>query len=203
MSKASNYSVSLIPKAVLLALTFVLSGCELVPDGFLTTTTEPVEDVGPEASICLTKPQETPPDHNCDLVYWVNYWTEHGGKPWQERKTHIQQLGNGVADRFRKILLSQGKGTPYQDRLRAQSWAEQLSPQLTDTMASFLNIVVFQTSQELLEFESALAILTRVNADQARQLDEQSQQLKTQQQQIDKLLKIEASMMEKREGINQ
>ena len=203
MSQWVKFSQKIFIRLILLSGVLLIAGCQLIPDSMRGSSAAQVEDITPEAEICLAKDPTQATENNCDMVYWIEYWTTHGGKPWYQRKNQIQQLGDSVAERFKKILLSQGKGTPYQDRLRAQNWAEQLSPMLTDTMASFLNIVIFQTSQELLEFESALTILTRVNGDQARQLEEQSRQLKTQQQQIEKLLKIEASIMEKREGINQ
>ena len=182
----------------------LLSGCKLTQ-----VFEAPVEEANnPEASglsqVCVFTPDpEVSVEHNCELLHWLRYWTLDGGKPWSERKIMISELGESPIDKFKKILLSQGKETPYQNRLRAQGWINQISPRLTIQMKQLVETLITQPSQEKLEFESALAILTRVNAQQAKTLEEQALKLQEQQLQLEKLLKIEASMMEKRDGINQ
>lgn len=189
-----------------IALQF-LSGCKLFDSFRETPEAEkyvPVIEVS-QNQVCLVDVEEgqSPPEHNCDLIYWLGYWIEKSRQPWLQRKSEIAHLSESTVDLFKKVLLSQGKDTPYQDRLRAQSWAVQLKPQLEAGWSDILQQLIYLPSQELLEFESALAILTRVNGNQLQEMEEQKALLLQRQQQINEFLKIEASMMEKREEIDQ
>lgn len=180
----------------------LISGCQV----FEKFTNSPVnKDSAPTISldgeICLLDNSPQALQHNCDIGYWITYWAQVNDLAWIERKHEIAQLGEDIEDRLRKILLSQGPDTPYQDRLRAQNWSEQLFPLFTPRLQQILMTLVYQPSQQVLEFESALAILTRINASQAAEMEAKRAQLLEQQQQLEELLKIEASMMEKREGI--
>ncbi|MFA3790536.1 hypothetical protein AB6T38_05430 [Aliiglaciecola sp. SL4] len=186
-------------KLVIIGCLVSLTGCEVISEK--AAPVEPVF-VPVENEFCLFK-MDTAVEHNCDLTYWLDFWVKHDGLSWTERKERINQLGETQAELMKKVLLSQGKGTPYQNRLRAQGWADELTPNLTEQMKQLFLVLVYRPSQELLEFESALTILTRMNTNQSKELHVQQQRLSEQQQQIDQLLKIEASMMEKKEGINQ
>ena len=192
-------------KCLLICLLWLsLTGCELINQQELSEQSNkpaPVEDSSPR--VCVFEPSDLGVEHNCDLTYWLQFWTQEGGKGWSERKAHIAGLGETEVDLFKKILLSQGKETPYQNRLRAQNWITEITPKLTSSMSSLVKVLITESSQEKLEFESALAILTRLNSQQAKALEEQELKLKEQQLQLEQLLKIEASMVEKRGGINQ
>ena len=182
----------------------VLSGCELTgafESAENKNSPAPVEDSSPR--ICVFEPSDLAIEHNCELIYWLQFWIDEGGKDWSERKSMIGALQESDVDLLKKVLLSQGKETPYQDRLRAQNWITELTPRLTPGMQGLVTILITESSQERLEFESALAILTRLNAQQAKTLEEQELKLKEQQLQLEQLLKIEASMVEKRGGIRQ
>ena len=185
-------------------LLLTLPGCELLSrqeSSPQSNNPAPVLDSAPR--VCVFEPSDLSIEHNCDLVYWLQFWIQQGGKGWSERKAHIASLGEADVDLLKKILLSQGKETPYQNRLRAQNWITEITPKLTQAMSSLVTVLITESSQEKLEFESALAILTRLNAQQAKTLEEQELKLKEQQLQLEQLLKIEASMVEKRGGINQ
>lgn len=182
-----------------------LSGCALLEQ--FSAPEEPVENVTKEitkqeAKYCLVSDESELVDHNCDIAYWLTFWLDADGIAWPERREKIEQLGEGVFETLQKVLLSQSRGTPYQARLRAQSWANELMPKLTNNMQNLLKVLVYKPSQEMLEFESALTILTRINTNQSKELERQTEQLAEQQQQIEQLLKIEASMMQKKEGIS-
>jgi hypothetical protein len=97
---------------------------------------------------------------------------------------------------LKKILLSQGKSTPYQDRLRAQGWVESILPKLSQHMRRFILIALYHPSQDLLELESALVTLSKINTQQSFKIEEQQLLLKKQQSQIDQLLNIEASIIQ-------
>lgn len=192
---------------------WVMSGCALIEQQKHPEVEPPQAPVSAvEKPLCWVEEQGSVInlDENCDLSYWLQYWVDIDELTWPQRRAMIEQLGEEPANILRKILLSQSRGTPYQARLRAQGWADELMPDLTSVMRDILMVLVYKPSQELLEFESALTILSQINtshsreiAEQRQQLQDQQQRLQEQQQQIDQLLKIEASMMEKREDISQ
>jgi hypothetical protein len=96
---------------------------------------------------------------------------------------------------LKKILLSQGKSTPFQDRLRAQAWVESILPKLSQQMRRFIVVALYHPSQDLLEMESALVTLSKINTHQSTHIEEQQALLDKQQNQIDQLLNIEATII--------
>lgn len=195
-------------KKYVLVVVFTLwgmTGCALIDDlqGLMPKTNTPadVEDLNDWCWIAASNNRRGM-ENNCDLAFWMAYWVKHDNLSWPKRRALIDELGEDPNATLKKIFLSQSTGTPYQARLRAQSWADELLPRLSIPMQELLMVLVYKPSQEMLEFESALTILTRINTNQSKQLDAQQEQLLEQQQQIEQLLKIEASMMEKKEGLN-
>lgn len=195
----------------LISLCF-LQGCELFENPHssvaeVNSVDEEITDEKPQPTqaICFVQNEEqyVTETYQCDFSVWMTFWVEHNTLSWPKRREMIEQLGDSPDDLLKKVLLSQRKGTPYQNRLRAQAWIDQLEPKLTNESKEWLNLVVHHPSQQLLEFESALTILTRINTNQSKEIEAQLATIKEQQQQIEQLLKIEASMMEKREGIQQ
>ncbi|MCC2616116.1 hypothetical protein LJ739_07685 [Aestuariibacter halophilus] len=188
----------------LCAATLAVSGCASFQSPFGTFNTPPATQVS-EQHLCV----DVAADKQCALMDWVTFWFQNNELSWRERKQHIERLsGDSPALTLKKVLLSQGRGTPYQDRLRAQNQLDGLLQSLSGDWQRFFHGLVYSTSQESLEYESALTILTRINARQSREIEElkgklsaQEERLKQQQAQIEQFLKIEASMMEKREGI--
>jgi Trp operon repressor len=74
---------------------------------------------------------------------------------------------------------------------------------LSDDMQQFVTVAIYQPSQELLELESALVTLSEISTNQADRVKEQQRLLDQQQNQIELLLKIEASIMDNTRGDNQ
>jgi hypothetical protein len=193
-------------QGVLFLLVLPLSSCQLLDSMAVNypntdTNTKPNVseiDLHQYQPICLSDDSDIQIEHNCDLSYWLTFWIDNEALSWSQRKESLKQLDNNRLDnQLRKILLSQGSSTPYQDRLRAQAWHEQIRPLLTDAMREVLRVIVYQPNQELLEFESALATLSKVNSGQSRTIEDQQKKLEQQQQQLQQLLKIEASMADK------
>ena len=185
---------------------FLLSGCEIV--GALNNgdfkKTEVIELSGP---LCVLTPKQADKLENCNIDYWMNYWSGVNKLTWPQRKAEIENLSETAPNTLKKVLLCQGKGTPYQDRLRAQTWLTEIMPLFTNEMREFVKTAVFQPSQELLELESALVTLSKINTNQSNRVEDQEQvieqqknQIAEQKSQIEQLLKIEASIMNNAKG---
>jgi len=120
---------------------------------------------------------------------------------WLERNNKIKALSKEPKQRLQQILLSQGLDTPYINRLRAQNWLKELKPQLDDKMKQALELWIEKPSQQMLELESAISILSKVNTRQERSLTElqetlnvRTDEIQKQREQVQQLLHIEANM---------
>ena len=102
--------------------------------------------------------------NECNVEYWLKFWCEIEGFSCPERKKKIEQLSEQDADVLKKILLSLGKSTPFQARLRAQGWVESILPKFSPKMRRFILVALYYPSQDLLEMESALVMLGKINA---------------------------------------
>lgn len=134
--------------------------------------------------------------NDCKIEYWLRFWSDIEDISWPERKKQIETLSEEDTDILKKVLLSQGKSTPFQDRLRAQSWVEEILPKLSLPMRRFILVALYNPSQDLLEMESALVTLSKINTHQSLNIEEQKILLNKQQSQIDQLLNIEASIIQ-------
>ena len=138
----------------------------------------------------------------CELDAWSDKLILLSTISWPIRSDMIEALPNDPKSLIEKVLLSQGDDTPYRNRLRAQQWIEDLQ-MLTDTsMTQVLDILIFQPSQQLLELESAITILSKVNARQEKtitaqeiQVVKKDKEIEKQRKQVEQLIDIEASMV--------
>jgi hypothetical protein len=96
---------------------------------------------------------------------------------------------------LKKVLLSQGRGTPFQYRLRSQVWVESNLHKLNQQMRHFIVVALYHSSQGLLEMESVLVTLSRISMYQSLHIEEQ-QILLDKKSQIDQLLNVEASFVQ-------
>lgn len=138
--------------------------------------------------------------YECDIDPWIGYWLSVASMDWKKRKHMIQSLGNSDVASMKKVLLSQGSFTPYQDRLRAQFWAESLIENYSLSLGPFLKHIIYLPAQEKLELESALSSLTRINSRQLLKMEHLQQQVTHQTQQLKELLHIETQMLNKRKA---
>ncbi|MFT2092630.1 hypothetical protein [Paraglaciecola sp. 2405UD69-4] len=182
-------------KFLFVPVLFLMTSCEL-----LKTTPQENTQTQFKQTYCIWKVKATEAD--CDIHYWLGYWGNIENIDWPERKAKIDTLSDSDADVLRKVILSQGKSTPYQNRLRAQMWAESVFPKLNDSMRTFLEVALYTPSQSLLELESALVTLSKINTQKVAsieerriELEQQKKKLQEQQHQIEQLLNIEASMI--------
>jgi hypothetical protein len=96
---------------------------------------------------------------------------------------------------LKKVLLSQGRGTPFQYRLRGQVWVESNLHKLNQQMRHFIVVALYHSNQGLPEMESVLVTLSRISMYQSLHIEEQ-QILLDKKSQIDQLLNIEASIVQ-------
>jgi len=170
----------------LVCILLQLTACQLVPG----SQPAPVDTVY-EQELCLED------EKSCSPSVWLQYWMKVAQLDWPERKRRLKQLGQSDGEKLQKVLLSQGAGTPYQDRLRAKYLSQELSNKYQGQLAVFIQYLLYLPSKEKLELESALTTMGRINARQARQLEQQLMELEQQKQQIQQLLKVEGQMLDK------
>lgn len=191
------------------SILWVLGGCELIKKGtqqpsIEKVTQEPIVKLLPEEKeLCVSAAQEEDFDAFCDASYWLQFILEAQFLTWPERIQMITDLDDETSSLLKKILLSQGVDTPYQHRLRAQTWIEQIEAEASNMMQLLLNKLIFENSKQLLEFESAMTILSRVNSRQEKTISElelivseRDQEIRKQQDQVEQLLKIETDLIE-------
>ncbi len=140
----------------------------------------------------------------CNLDAWSEKLILSSTIPWPMRSDMIEALPQDPKSLLKKVLLSQGNDTPYRHRLRAQRWIEELQSVTDKSMTHVLAILISQPSQQLLELESTITILSKVNNSQAKTIAAQEIQLllknkeiENQREQVKQLLDIEASMVNK------
>lgn len=181
-----------------LAIFATLSGCAVI-DEFKTNSSEKSSATTQQITGCWfndVAPIE-PMDNNCDVLYWLEYWVKADDTPWPQRAEKINTLGDGLEDTLHKIILSQPVNTPYQARLRAQHWIDEITPSMTPDMTRVLQVIVTRPSEHMLEFESAVTVMNRMNNEQDKTVLELQEQIKEQQKQIQDLLNIETNLMGK------
>jgi hypothetical protein len=188
-------------------LALALSGCEMLAsfpqEEHHTNPQEEhhTNEVNVSAnSYCLYSDPQVDDEYNCQLSYWLRYWLDADDMTWEQRKAEIALLTDSAQDNLRKVLLCQGEDTPYQDRLRSQVWATNLIKDFDGGMQDLLTVMVYLPSQALLELESALVTLSKINGAQSMRIEEQQELVDQQRSQIEQLLKIEASIMDNTKG---
>lgn len=202
--KASFVTAIYLKSARIIAffvLLIVLQGCELLSN---KSKSEPALVINAnEYVLCITALQSETFADFCSLDKWLVFVFDISELTWAERLAKITQMGDDSRALLAKILLSQGTDTPYSNRLRAQNWVVNISGESSPAMKKILDELVYQNSQQLLEFESAITILSRVNVRQQKKIAElqtqvsaREDEIKKQQEQVQQLLKIETDLLE-------
>ena len=183
---------------VLVCTLLVLSACNLLEKN---EKPAPVLSVG---ELCDSEVASSEFGEYCKVNHWNNKLIAFSEISWPERNKMIKDLGDRPVELLQKVLLSHGNDTPYASRLRAQNWISTLQTLSDKTMTQLLDILFYQANQQLLELESAITILSRVNARQSKALEnqeallaEKDKTINTQKRQVEQLLNIEASLVNK------
>ena len=190
----------------LLLAMFVLSGCELTKQ----LNREPSKVVNLMSTrYCESKETIARFVEYCDLDTWADKLILASTISWPKRSDMIDVLPNDPKSLIEKVLLSQGEDTPYRNRLRAQKWIEEIQTLSDKSMTQVLEIMIFQPSQQLLELESAITLLSKVNGRQEKTILDQeihiaakNQEIEMQRKQVEQLLDIEASMVNQNRSDN-
>jgi hypothetical protein len=140
---------------------------------------------------------------NCELTYWVGLWVQADNTAWPLRKSQIAALGETPADKLHKILLSMPVDTPYQDRLRAKHWLDEITPVFTPQIQQAVATLVASPNNQMLEYESAISMLSKVNTQRALNIESLKSELEAQRKKLEELLQIEATLMDKNRSTQQ
>ncbi|GGF71390.1 hypothetical protein [Alteromonas lipolytica] len=182
----------------------LLTGCTLTPakeDKTELTVTQPQPQVS--VADCIFTASDNLDPARCELSFWLDYWAQVEQMGWPKRESLIEQLNDTPDALLQKVILSQPVNTPYKARLRAQHWFEQLLPALTEANQQRLSAIIQKPSEHMLEFESAITLLSKVNNGQDKTIEAQEQQISELKAQLEALLKIESNLMSQEEETQQ
>ncbi|WP_166838486.1 hypothetical protein [Rheinheimera pleomorphica] len=183
---------------LILASLLLLTGCQLLPAP-APTQPAPVQplEAEPEA-VALSEPEPvaTPlaiRDDAATLQAWVNYRAGMLNRINEERELLNADTAQDDVWQLKRTILQLHPDTPYLSRLRVQM---QLAEQLATLPAPLAALLSWDLAfnQKLLEAESAVSALTRLNAQQHDNIDRLQKTNKELQKKIDALTQIEAQL---------
>ncbi len=182
---------------IIVCLLFVLTGCESISKQLKDSWSGQSSMTTCVFSQDVYESMRAREENTCDVLFWLEYWQQQSSTPWRERKPELAKLSDSIDDRLRRFLLSQPLDTPYQTRLGAQLVFAELREKLNPQYAELFYQIAYIPSQKLLEYESAITVLSQVNTRQQSQMKEQAQLLQEQAEKLNQLLKIEEAILEK------
>ncbi|WP_240220309.1 procyclic acidic repetitive family protein [Rheinheimera hassiensis] len=175
-----------------------LSGCQLAPQPVAPEPTpEPLLEAEPE-QVVLPEPEpvKTPlaiADDAATLQAWVNYRAAMLNRINEERDLLNSETAQDDVWVLKRTILQLHPDTPYLTRLRVQMQSADQLAALPAPLAALLSWdLVF--NQKLLEAESAVSALTRLNAQQHDNIERLQKTNKELQKKIDALTQIEAQL---------
>lgn len=179
----------------------LVSACGMLPEKEVEKPTEIKEATKPKVvekdKLCWFDEAPQSFEHNCDWHFWSNVWLTADATPWVKRKQLIEALGNTEADKLNKYFLTLPTDTPYQDKLRAQLALDEVSPMFSDSARLLFNTIAVKPNKQQMELESAMSVLSKENARNVQALKALRAELDAQQQKLEELLQIEATLMDK------
>ncbi|WP_372625449.1 hypothetical protein [Arsukibacterium sp.] len=185
-------------RIMLIILLVTLSGCQLLKQQPPATEPEAEPEVAEQPA--LAQPSEpvsegalSLSDDAATLQAWVNYRASilHNLTAWREALTELAEPDQ--VQTLQRIMVQLHPDIPYLTRLRVQmQLAEQIAilpPGLAALFSWDLTL-----NQKLLETESAVSALTRLNAQQHENIERLQKKNKDLQKKIDALTQIEAQL---------
>lgn len=175
-----------------------LTACQLTPPATeLNTEAATVEPMPEPVPMVEQEPAEVAvlafSPEAVNLQAWLDYKQQILNDPETEAQRLQQADPQDELIQFQQALVSLHPDAPYISRFRVQSmlleWLSQLPPPLAAVFSWELSF-----NQKLLEAESAVSALTRLNAQQQEQLERLQKTNRELQQKIDALTQIEAEL---------
>lgn len=180
-------------------LLLTLSGCQLLSQQQPLPEAEqapPLTDPVLTADEFATVPEEVPlslSDDPATLQAWVNYRASllHNRALWRESLGDLAEPD--PVQMLQRIILQLHPDTPYLTRLRVQM---QLAEQIAALPPGLAALISWDLTfnQKLLETESAVSALTRLNAQQHDNIERLQKTNRDLQKKIDALTQIEAQL---------
>lgn len=183
---------------VIISLLLLLNGCQLLPPPPpAETPAEPVIQLDtPPLTLPVPEPVSAPlaiADDAATLQAWVNYRAAMLGRMNEERDVLLADTEQDEIWALKRTILQLHPDTPYLTRLRVQMQSAEQLAQLPAPLAALLSWDL-AFNQKLLEAESAVSALTRLNAQQHDNLERLQKTNKELQKKIDALTQIEAQL---------
>lgn len=182
---------------LIILFSLTLAGCQLTPPLAPETAPQALPQIEPTAS----HPPELVPvntplslhDDAATLQAWINYRASILNQMNEERELLANDSVQDDVWQLKRTILQLHPDTPYLTRLRIQM---QLAEQLAALPAPLAALLSWDLAfnQKLLEAESAVSALTRLNAQQHDNIDRLQKTNKELQKKIDALTQIEAQL---------
>ncbi|MDX1678815.1 hypothetical protein [Arsukibacterium sp.] len=185
-------------RVTLILLLALLSGCQLlnqqppVPEPVTEPefTEQPVvaEEITPGSAVALSLN-----DDAATLQAWVQYRASllDNKEVWRESLAEVTEPD--PVQSLQRVMLQLHPDTPYLTRLRVQMQLAEQIAQLPPGLAALLSWdLIF--NQKLLETESAVSALTRLNVQQHENIERLQKKNRELQKKIDALTQIEAQL---------
>lgn len=185
-------------RIMLILLLVTLSGCQLLNQ----QRPVPEQATEPELTEQQALPQDNKPssevalsfsDDAATLQAWVNYRASllNNRAVWRESLSDLSDPN--PVQMLQRIILQLHPDTPYLTRLRVQM---QLAEQIAALPPGLAALISWDLTfnQKLLETESAVSALTRLNAQQHDNIERLQKTNKDLQKKIDALTQIEAQL---------
>ncbi|MBZ9613401.1 hypothetical protein [Rheinheimera maricola] len=186
-------------KAGLICIAVItLSGCQVLP---LPAVSEPQPEPRLEAEpspILMPEPEQVLAplriaDDAVTLQGWVNYRAAMLNRINEERELLNSDSQQDDVWQLKRTILQLHPDTPYLTRLRVQMQSAEQLASLPPALAALLSWDL-TFNQKLLEAESAVSALTRLNAQQHDNIERLQKTNKELQKKIDALTQIEAQL---------
>lgn len=128
-----------------------------------------------------------------DLMAWVHYRAAILSRLNEERDALSNEADDNSVNQLKRMILQLHPDTPYLTRLRIQMQLTEQLQQLPSPLAELLSWDL-AFNQKLLEAESAVSALTRLNAQQHDNIERLQKTNRELQKKIDALTQIEAQL---------
>ncbi|MEH8021951.1 hypothetical protein [Rheinheimera metallidurans] len=182
---------------LIILFSLTLAGCQLTPPLAPETAPQALPQIEPTASHSpALEPVNTPlslHDDALTLQAWISYRASILNQMDEERELLANDSVQDDVWQLKRTILQLHPDTPYLTRLRIQM---QLAEQLAALPAPLAALLSWDLAfnQKLLEAESAVSALTRLNAQQHDNIERLQKTNKELQKKIDALTQIEAQL---------